>query len=149
MTIRALVEVPIGRSPESVWDELTAVERFPEWLVESGIIGVQRQDGPLGQGSPLQIRQRLGGKESVLEGSVTEWDPGRRFAFRARHPDGITLDALAELGPEPPVTWLRWSLEVKLPLKMRLFESMAAPEVRRAATADLTSFKRRLEQVAG
>jgi uncharacterized protein YndB with AHSA1/START domain len=148
VTIRAQVELPIARSVESVWDELTAIERYPEWLVASGVTAVQRADGPLGAGTPLRISQRVAGQGGVLDGVVDDWELLRRFGFRARHPDGITIQVLAELAPEPPLTWVRWTLEVGLPLRLRLFESMAASEVRRAANADLLGFKRRLEQVA-
>jgi uncharacterized protein YndB with AHSA1/START domain len=150
VTIRAEAEVEIARGIETVWDELTAIERFPDWLRESGIVRVERlEDGPIGPGTPLRIEQRLAGRQSVLEGEVTEWDPPHHFAFRARHPDGIEVRADAVLAPDGPTTRLRWRLEIGLPLRLRMFESMATPQVRRAAATDVVGLKRRLEQVAG
>lgn len=149
MTIRAEFEVPIARSADAVWAELTALERYPEWLRESGVTRVVREPGPLGPGTRLQIEQRLAGQPAVLEGIVTAWEPLRRFAFRATHPDGITVEADGLLAADGPTSRLRWSLRIGLPLRLRLFEGMAAPQAKRAATADLLALKRRLESVAG
>lgn len=149
MTIKAEVELPIARSPDVVWEHLTAIERFPEWLVASGITRVQREPGPLGAGTRLRIDQRVAGNAAVLEGIVTAWQPPWRFAFRANHPDGITVEAEAAIAADGPMSRLRWSLRIGLPLKLRLFEGMAAPEVKRAANRDLVEFKRRLESVSG
>lgn len=150
MTITAEIELPIARTIDAVWSELTAIERYPEWLRESGVTRIDRQPGPLGPGTGLRIEQRLAGQPAVLEGLVTAWEPPRRFAFRATHPDGITVEADAALVPDGPSTCrLRWSLRIGLPLRLRLFEGVAAPQARRAATADLLNLKRRLESVAG
>jgi len=40
-------------------------------------------------------------------------------------------------------------LRVDLPLRYRMFETMVAPQARRAAGLDLEALKRRLESVAG
>jgi len=149
VTIKAQIELPIARSADAVWTELTAVERYPEWLTESGVTRVERDPGPLGAGSRLRIDQRLAGQAAVLEGIVTAWDPPSRFAFRATHPDGITVEAEAVVASEGSTSRLRWSLRIGLPLRLRLFESMAAPQAKRAATNDLLALKRRLESVAG
>ena len=37
MTIAAELETRIGRPLPAVFDELVAVERYPEWLIASGI----------------------------------------------------------------------------------------------------------------
>ena len=151
MTIQAEFEIPIARSVQAVWDELIAVERYPEWLRASGVLRVERHPAhSLGPGAPLRIHQQIAGRPpAVLEGAVAAWEPGRRFAFRARHPDGITIETDAQLAQDGPGCRLRWSLRIGLPLKFRLFEGMAAPEVRQAASTDLLGLKRRLESVAG
>ena len=149
MTIKAEIELPIARSVDAVWAELTAIERYPAWLRESGIVQVQREPGTLGPGTRLRIEQRLAGQPAVLEGIVTAWNPPRHFAFRATHPDGITVEADAALAPDGPGCRLRWSLRIGLPLRLRLFEAVAAPQARRAATTDLLTLKRHLESVAG
>ena len=149
MTIEARLETAIGRGAGDVFAHLTAVEQFPEWLVASGVIRVERLDpGPLAQGSRLRIQQRIAGRATMLEGRVTALEVPTRFAFEARDRDGISIDVDGLIAAEGAASRLRWSVRVGLPLRCRLFESMAAPEVRRAAAADLERLKRRLEAVA-
>ena len=62
----------------------------------------------------------------------------------------MTIEIDAQLSSEDGLTTrMRWSLRMGLPLRYRMFESMVAPQARRAATLDLEAFKRRLESVAG
>jgi uncharacterized protein YndB with AHSA1/START domain len=151
MTIAVQVETRIGRSPAEVFTELTAVERFPEWLIASGIVRVERLDeGPLAAGTRLRIGQSVGGRSTVLDGTVTVVEPGSAFGLRGRDPDGVTIELDAQLSSDDGLTTrMRWSLRMGLPLRYRMFESMVAPQAKRAATLDLEAFKRRLESVAG
>ena len=151
MTIAVQVETQIGRSPADVFAELTAVERFPEWLIASGIVRVERlDDGPLAVGTRLRIGQSVGGRSTVLDGAITVVEPGSAFGLRGRDPDGVTIELDAQLSSEDGLTTrMRWSLRMGLPLRYRMFESMVAPQAKRAATLDLEAFKRRLESVAG
>jgi uncharacterized protein YndB with AHSA1/START domain len=149
VTIEARLETAIGRSAQDVFGHVTAVEEFPEWLVASGVVRVERLDpGPLQQGSRLRIQQRIAGRATTLDGEVTAFEPPTRFGFAAKDRDGISVDVEALVAAEGATSRLRWSVRVGLPLRYRAFESMAAPEVRRAATADLERLKRRLEAVA-
>ena len=151
MTVAVQVETRIGRPPADVFAELSAVERFPEWLVASGIKGVERlDDGPLATGSRLRISQSVAGRSTSLDGAVTVFDPGSAFGVRGRDLDGVTIELDAQLSSDDGMsTRLRWSLRMGLPLRYRMFESMVAPQAKRAATLDLEAFKRRLESVAG
>ncbi|MDO8485665.1 MAG: SRPBCC family protein [Candidatus Limnocylindrales bacterium] len=151
MTIAVEIETRIGRPPAHVFAELAAVERFPEWLIASGIVRVERLDGgPLAVGSKMRIAQTVGGRSTVLDGAITDLEPGRAFGLRGRDRDGVTIEIDSTLATEGDLaTRLRWTLRIGLPLRFRMFESMVAPQVRRAATLDLEAFKRRLESVAG
>jgi uncharacterized protein YndB with AHSA1/START domain len=150
VTIAVELETAIARTPDAVFDELVKVERFPDWLVASGIVGVERlDDGPPAVGSRVRISQRVAGRSTVLEGSITELVPGRALGLHGRDPDGITIDIDATLVPAGPGTRLRWSLRIGLPLRYRMFESMVAPQARRAAALDLEALKRRLEAATG
>ncbi len=151
MTVAVEIETRIGRPPADVFAELAALERFPEWLIASGIVRVERLDGgPLAVGSRVRIAQTVGGRSTVLEGAITEFEPGRAFGLRGRDPDGVTIEIDAALAAEGELaTRLRWTLRIGLPLRLRMFESMVGPQVRRAATLDLEAFKRRLESVTG
>jgi uncharacterized protein YndB with AHSA1/START domain len=149
MTIAAEFETVIARSVDDVFAELAAVERYPEWLVASGIVRVERAPGTLAQGTPLRIEQRIAGRATTLEGAITAFDPGSRLAFRARDREGISVEADALLAADGATCRLRWSIRIGLPLKYRLFESMAAPEAKRAAASDLENLRRRLDASAG
>jgi uncharacterized protein YndB with AHSA1/START domain len=149
MTITAAIEIRIERPPADVFDALIDVERFPEWLIASGISRVDLLDrAPLASGSTIRIAQSVGGRSTVLDGTITQIDPGRSFGLQGRDPDGVSVDIDADLLPDGPATRLRWSLRIELPLRFRMFESMVAPQVRRAATLDLEALKRRLETAA-
>ena len=66
MAISLELEVRIGRPSAEVFAHLTDVERWPEWLIASGIVRVERLDaGPLVAGSRLRIEQRVAGRAST------------------------------------------------------------------------------------
>ena len=153
MTIAQTLEVRLARAPAEVFDQLIAVERWPEWLVASGIVRVERVGEPVGSplsaGSPLRIDQRVAGRSATLEAKVTALVAPARFAVSGRASDGITVAIDAELAPaDPSGTSLRWSVRIGLPLRYRMFESMAAPQVERATGLDLEALRRRMESAA-
>jgi uncharacterized protein YndB with AHSA1/START domain len=146
MTISVDIETRIDRSSADVFAALTDVERYPDWLIASGIVRVERLDpGPLTVGSRLRISQTVAGRSTVLDGDVTRLTPGSVFGLRGKDKDGVGIEIQASLAPEASATRMRWSLRLKLPLRFRMFESMVAPQARRAAALDLEAFKRRLE----
>jgi uncharacterized protein YndB with AHSA1/START domain len=151
VTIAVEIETKIGRPPVDVFDEITAVERFPAWLIASGIVRVERLDeGPLSVGSRLRIGQAVGGRSTVLDGAITVLEQGAAFGLRGRDADGVTIEMEALLSSDDGLTTrMRWSLRMSLPLRYRMFESMVAPQAKRAATLDLEAFKRRVEAIAG
>jgi hypothetical protein len=150
VAIASVLEETIARTPSAVFGELSAVERYPEWLTASGIRSVELIDGgPIGDGSRIRLEQEIAGRSTRAEGRVTAFRPGEQFALEASEPQGVTFELDASLAADGPTTRLRWRIRLTLPLRYRLFESMVAPEVRRAAFADLQNLKRRLEAVAG
>lgn len=150
MTIAVEVETRIERPIADVFAALIDVERYPEWLIASGIVGVERLDaGPLRAGSKLRIRQTVAGRSTVLDGAVTVLAPGAAFGVRGRDKDGITVEIDAVVAADDLATRLRWSARVRLPLRYRMFESMVAPQARKAAALDLEALRRRLGTTAG
>ena len=150
MTVKVDLETLIARPPAAVFEALTGVERYPAWLIASGIVKVERLDaGPLAAGSGVRISQTVAGRSTVLDGKVTVLTPGSGFGLRGKDKDGVTIEIEAALVPEGAATRLRWSLRLGLPLRFRMFESMVAPQAKRAAALDLEAFRQRLESAKG
>jgi carbon monoxide dehydrogenase subunit G len=149
MAIALDLDIRIGRPSADVFAHLTDVERWPEWLIASGIVRVERLDGgPLADGSKLRIQQRVAGRSSTLDARVTAMAATSRFAVSGRDADGIAVEIDASLTADGAGTRLDWRLRIGLPLRYRMLESMATPQVRRAAALDLEAFRQRLESVA-
>ena len=150
MTVTVDAETRIARPVADVFAAIVDIEHYPEWLIASGIVRVERLDpGPLAAGSRLRIAQTVAGRSTTLDGTVTVLAPGAAFGVRGKDKDGISIQIDAVLAPDDLSTRLRWSLRIGLPLRYRMFESMVTPQARRAATLDLEALKRRLESVAG
>jgi uncharacterized protein YndB with AHSA1/START domain len=146
MTISVEIETRIGRPPAEVFAALADVEHYPDWLIASGIVRVERLDpGPLVAGSRLRISQTVAGRSTVLDGSVTVLVPGAAFGLRGKDREGVSVQIDAVMATDDEATRLRWSVRVGLPLRFRMFESMVAPQARRAAALDLEALKRRVE----
>ena len=150
MAISLDLDIRIGRSVDEVFAHLTDVERWPEWLIASGIVRVERLDpGPLRERSRLRIEQRVAGRASTLDARVASFSAPTTFGVTGRDRDGISIEIASRLTADGPVTRLDWRLRIGLPLRYRMLESMATPQVRRAAALDLEAFRQRLESVAG
>ena len=154
MAITETRSIDIARPVDAVFAELVDVEAWPDWLIASGVVAVERLAGadglvaPLGPGVPLRIEQRLAGvRSAVIEASVAAFEEPVRFAVSGRDSDGIAvdIDATIEDVPSDGSCRLTWQLRIGLPLRLRLFESMAAPQVRRALALDLEALRVRLE----
>jgi carbon monoxide dehydrogenase subunit G len=150
MTVAVEIETRIARPIAEVFAAIVDVEHYPEWLIASGIVRVERLDpGPLAAGSRLRIAQTVAGRSTTLDGTVTVLVPGAAFGVRGKDKDGVTVEIDAVLAPDELSTRLRWSVRIGLPLRFRMFESMVTPQARRAAALDLEALKRRLESTAG
>ena len=148
MAIAVTIETTIARPPAEVFDQIADIEAWPSWLIASGIIRVARaSDGPIVEGERLTVEQRAAGRAGTFEAKVTALVPPTRFALTGRDRDGVSIDIDAELASTEghDGTNLRWSIRIGLPLRYRMFESMARPQVERAAALDIEALKRRLE----
>jgi carbon monoxide dehydrogenase subunit G len=149
MTVTVDLETQIGRPAADVFAAIVDVERYPEWLIASGIVRVERLDpGPLAAGSRLRIAQTVAGRSTTLEGTVTVLAPGAAFGIRGKDKDGVTVQIDAVVAPDERSSRLRWSVRIGLPLRYRMFEAMVTPQARRAAALDIEALKRRLESAA-
>ncbi len=146
MAINVTIETDIARPPEVVFAALTDLATWPAWLIATGIVGIARDhDGPPVAGERLTIDQRAAGRSSTVDATVSALDAPHRFAIRGRDGDGVTTSLDAALAAIDGGTRLRWSARIEVPFRYRIFESMVAPQVQRAAALDVEAFKRRLE----
>ncbi|MEX2184284.1 MAG: SRPBCC family protein [Chloroflexota bacterium] len=150
MAIDVVIETRIGRPLAEVFARVADIDRWPEWLNASGIVRVERaSDGPLAAGERLTVEQRAAGRAGTFAATVTALLSPERIAIQGRDEDGVSIDIDASLAPvDELVTSLRWSIRIGLPFRYRIFESMARPQVERAAALDLEALRRRLESVA-
>lgn len=146
MAIAVTIETTIARPPADVFARIADIDAWPSWLTASGIVGVARASGGhLVEGERVTVDQRAAGRAGTFEASITALQPPARFALTGRDGDGVTIDIDAVLAPAGASTLLRWSIRIGLPLRYRMFESMARPQVERAAALDIEAFKRSLE----
>ena len=122
------------------------VERYPEWLIASGIVRVERLDaGPLAAGSRLRIAQTVAGRSTVLDGRRHGPRARRRVRRarqgRGRHQRRDRRRAGVDDGPTSCPPGCAGRCGSGLPLRYRMFESMVAPQARRAATLDLEALQ--------
>lgn len=146
MAIAVTIETTIARPPAEVFAHIADIEAWPTWLIASGIVRIERSTaGPIAEGEHLTVDQRAAGRAGTFEATVTAFQPPTHLALHGRDGDGVTIDIDAALAPVGDGTSLRWSIRIGLPLRYRMFESMARPQVERAAALDVEAFKRRLE----
>ena len=149
MAIAVTIETTVARPPAEVFARIADIASWPSWLIASGIVRVERTtEGPLTEGEHLTIEQRAAGRAGTFEAQVTALQPPSQLALHGRDGDGVSIDIDAVLAPAGDGTSLRWSIRIGLPLRYRMFESMARPQVERAAALDVESLKRRLESTA-
>jgi uncharacterized protein YndB with AHSA1/START domain len=146
MAVAVTIEATVARPPAEVFARIADIEQWPAWLIASGVVRIERaSDAPLVEGEQLIVDQRAAGRAGTFEATVTALQPPTRLALHGRDGDGVTIDIDAALAPAGDGTNLRWSIRIGLPLRYRMFESMARPQVERAAALDVEALKRRLE----
>jgi uncharacterized protein YndB with AHSA1/START domain len=146
MAIEVVIETRIDEPVDAVFDHVAALDRWPEWLIASGIVEVDRSvDGPAQSGERLRIRQNAAGRSGTFDVTVVALERPARLSLGGRDEAGVSIDIDAELTPVDGQTDLRWSIRIGLPMRYRILESMATPQVQRAAALDLEALKRRAE----
>jgi len=160
MAIDVEIDRRIARAPADVIAAIADIDAWPQWLIASGIVTVLRAPAAAGAaptvGERMTIEQRAAGRAGTFEVTVTAVEPGTRLALEGKDGDGvkIAIDAVATPAAADPAaaaddpaaaTDLRWSFRIELPFRYRIFEGMAAPQVRHAAALDIEALRLRLE----
>jgi uncharacterized protein YndB with AHSA1/START domain len=150
MSIEVTIEAAIARPPDEVFARIADVEAWPAWLIASGIVSVTRTvAGPVESGERLTVEQQAAGRAGTFEAVIREAARPTRLALDGRDRDGVTIEIDASLTPTDldgePGTALRWTIRIGLPFRYRFFESMARPQIERAAALDIEALRRDLE----
>ena len=146
MAIEVVIDTAITRPPEDVFARIADVDRWPSWLIASGIVSVARSStGPVATGERLTVSQRAAGRSGVFEAVVRDATPPSRLVVEGRDGDGVTIAIDATVAPASGGSSLRWSISIGLPFRYRFFESMAKPQVQRAAALDVEALRIALE----
>jgi uncharacterized protein YndB with AHSA1/START domain len=149
MSIGVVIETTIAREPDVVYARIAEIESWPAWLIASGIVSVTRTaTGPVETGERLTVEQRAAGRAGTFDAVIREAAPPTRLALEGRDRDGVSIAIDASMAAAGAGTDLRWSIRIGLPFRYRVFESMARPEVQRAAALDIDRLRRDLESNA-
>jgi uncharacterized protein YndB with AHSA1/START domain len=150
MSIDVTIETTIARPPDVVFARIADVAAWPTWLVASGIVSVTRAlAGPTASGERLTVEQRAAGRAGTFEAVIREVAPPTGLALEGHDRDGVSIEIDATLAAAGEGTALRWAVRIGLPFRYRIFESMARPEVERAAALDIEGLRRALESAPG
>lgn len=146
MAIEVVIETPIARPVDVVFARIADVDAWPSWLIASGILSVVRSSSdPITTGERLTVTQRAAGRSGTFEAMVRDATPPSHLAIEGRDADGVSIAIDATVSPAATGATLRWSISIGLPFRYRIFESMAKPEVQRAAALDVEALRRGLE----
>ena len=146
MSIDVTVDATIARPPEDAFARIADIEAWPSWLIASGITMVRRTTiGPVGEGEHFVVQQRAAGRTGTFDAVARVVDPPTRFVVEGRDPDGVSIAIDATLAAADEASALRWSIRIGLPFRYRIFESMARPQVDRAARIDIERLRQDLE----
>jgi uncharacterized protein YndB with AHSA1/START domain len=146
MAIEVVIETVIARLPEEVYARIADVDRWPTWLIASGIVSVERQSsGPVESGERLTVTQRAAGRSGIFEAVVRTATRPSHLAIEGQDGEGVTISIDALVSTANGGSTLRWSIGIGLPFRYRVFESMAKPQVQRAAALDVEALRRGLE----
>jgi Polyketide cyclase / dehydrase and lipid transport len=149
MSIDVVIETTIARPPGDVFASIADVASWPAWLIASGIVSVTRTaTGPIQPGERLTVEQRAAGRAGTFDAVIREASPPSRMALHGRDRDGVSIEIDASMAQAGAGTALRWSIRIGLPFRYRMFESMARPEIARAATLDIERLRREVESSA-
>src|SRR5688572_20354486 len=125
MSIDVAIETTIARPPAVVYARIADVERWPTWLVASGIQSVARTAaGPIASGEQLMVEQRAAGRAGTFEAVIRQLTAPTRLTLEGRDGDGVSIAIDATLAAAEQGTSLRWSIRIGLPFRYRIFESM-------------------------
>lgn len=141
--IRIEESIDVAREPATIYELLSAVERYPEWL--PGVTAAeQTSPGPVAEGTTFQLRLVGPTGPIVAEGVVVAAEAPRRLALRGQAPQG-RVEGELDLESGDAGTKLTVRMQVELGGMYRFAEGLVAGELRRSMPGNLARIRERLE----
>jgi carbon monoxide dehydrogenase subunit G len=140
--------VTIGRPRADAWAVLTDFPRVPAW--ERGVLEVrQTSAGAPGVGTTLTARRVYGGRETVVECRIVDWQDGRSVTMEIV--GGPTRRTFACYAVEPmgdKACQVTYSVEGEMRPLLRWLTPLIPAAGRRLVRANLGALKRLIEAAA-
>ncbi len=134
--------VAINCPVDQVFGLITDAKKLSSWqasLVENELL----TDGALHAGTRFREKRRMGSRETVIEGEVTDFVPNERFATRTLTSPKVTVSYTFE--PVKNGTRVTYRFTMVAKGFMRLLEPFFLGSIRRDTEADFTNLRRILE----
>ena len=136
--------ITIQRPPAAVFAFIGDYRNDPQW--RSGVVEIrQMSPGPIAVGATTHEVMRFLGRPLVTLASVTEYDPGRRLAFKSTG-GPIPVRGYRLVEEQGEETRFTYHLSADLPGRYRLLEPLIMRDFRRRVARDLQHRKALLEQ---
>ena len=136
-------ETLIKASPEQVFAYVSDMPRHSEWASHDLEVK-QASDGPVGVGATFASVGHQFGTQRETQ-TVSQYEPGRRFAFDAKGSIGVVRHTF-DLSGADAGTQVKKSVEIVKPsLMARLMAPMIGSQIRKGLRVDLERIKQKLE----
>lgn len=127
---------------DQVFTLITDAKNLRNWqasLIENELLS----EGPLQAGTRFREKRRMGSRETVIEGEITDFVPNERFATRTLTQPHVTVSYTFE--PVNGGTRVTYSFKMVTKGLMRLLEPLFFSSIRRDTEADFANLRRILE----
>lgn len=134
--------VEIACRPEDAFEYITDPSRFTEW--QDAVVSARLEDdGPLRQGSRLEMTRRMGRRQQTLTTELTEYSPPRSYGFRGI--DG-PIRPIGKGRIEPVADGERSRFTFEIDFEGKGFGKLLLPIVRRQARDELPKTHEKLKE---
>jgi uncharacterized membrane protein len=133
--------VDIARSREDVFAYIADVSRHPEWQEDLLSVTVET-DGPLGPGSRMVHRRKMGSRTISIESEITTFEPPREMGFRGL---GGPIRAVGSQRVEAAGDGCRVSMEMEM--SGHGAGKLMLPMARRQAARQVANSHEKLKQI--
>ena len=141
--IRNEISTVIDAPVDKVWAYVTDPDNWSQWSA-SKVPPKAEFTRPIGVGSVITITTHLMGKRT-LSGTITDWEPGRKFAFRSNAMGADITEVWSVDQVEGNKTKLTKSSQVQIGGFMRLFQWYLSSKTKEIASTQFAKIKQNMD----